>query len=594
MAPSPPLPAEALPAQDLREAVVIVLERDAHLFTAGERLVIDRLLGLPMAALSLYARLFGRQQRAFRLGELSYAEIVDLPAAAAILIEAELAIAAERLLPARHLVEAFTVEELRAVALRLGRPAKGRRDELVARLSDEPAAIALAEPMLWLCHRPLLRRITRLYLHDHEGDLSRLVVARLEHVRFPVYTPTGGGGLFPRRADLRAYEAGRVRLYTLSGEALLAEAPGLMGRLAGPPPEPWRFRFSGWRADEALALPCAQGLERAGRLDEAEALLRTLVEKGQRSAAEAAHRLALLLGKRGQPAEATALCATWQARSPTLSSAFARSGKRLARAAGAVWTPSPPLRSAPQRAFRLEPAPAYRARPRYRVGDRAYAVEAALVQTLAGLGRQALHVENEVWLTLFGLLFRDLLFAPVPGMLPTALLHGPLDLGTPAFYAARAAGIEARLGALADGQGPTLLEGVLRDHAGEAIYGVAWRLFGEDPGTPLRALVEALGGPSLAALLRPLAEDLRGARRGMPDLVVLPGPACCIAAATPSELGPGLLFAEVKGPGDQLRDEQRHSHHRLLQGGVAVELWTVEPTGAAPGLAERPPATEPA
>jgi hypothetical protein len=55
--------------------------------------VIDRLLGLPMAALSLYARLFGRQQRAFRLGELSYAEIVDLPAAAAILVEAELAIA---------------------------------------------------------------------------------------------------------------------------------------------------------------------------------------------------------------------------------------------------------------------------------------------------------------------------------------------------------------------------------------------------------------------------------------------------------------------------------------------------------------------
>jgi hypothetical protein len=36
-----------------------------------------------------------------------------------------------------------------------------------------------------------------------------------------------------------------------------------------------------------------------------------------------------------------------------------------------------------------------------------------------------------------------------------------------------------------------------------------------------------------------------------------------------------MLLAEVKGPGDSLRDEQRVWMHRLLELGVPTEVWKV-------------------
>ena len=63
---------------------------------------------------------------------------------------------------------------------------------------------------------------------------------------------------------------------------------------------------------------------------------------------------------------------------------------------------------------------------------------------------------------------------------------------------------------------------------------------------------------------------------GLPDLVVCPGPAVRLPDAFPSQLPEGLLLAEVKGPGDTLRDAQVVWIDHLLARGATVEVWKVE------------------
>ena len=78
--------------------------------------------------------------------------------------------------------------------------------------------------------------------------------------------------------------------------------------------------------------------------------------------------------------------------------------------------------------------------------------------------------------------------------------------------------------------------------------------------------------------MRVFAEDWRGSHRGLPDLVVLPGPERALPDALPASLSPELVLVEVKGPTDSQRDSQRIWFDRLLGLGLRVELWWVERT----------------
>jgi hypothetical protein len=563
--------------QDLARAVGVVLERDGHLFSAGELVVLRAFLALPEQPASVYARLFGRVPRVFRVSELAYAEVPELPVAADRLLVEGFAWAAHRMAPLRLLLAAYRADELKVACRALGRPTGGKRADLEARLQDEPARAAFAEPSLLIGHRGLFRRVTRLYLHDHQGDLSKLVVARLEFVRYPVYEPTGGAGLFPDRRELLAYEGGLARRWSLEGEALLAEVPAALDRVrVSPPPPAFRARFSGRRFDEELLLAAAAQREREKDWPAAALLYAGLIEAGSRYAAEAGWRLAMVEGHRGDPAAGVARCLVARAAAgPGLRAAADRTGRRLARAASLSWTPLPALRAPPERRVTLEAASSLGHRPGWATGGGVAPVEAAVVARLAAAGRRAVHAENELWHSLVGLLFREALFAPVSGMLPTALLHAPLDYGTPLFYAQRRGQIELILTELREGGGPERLRSVARRHAGEAIQGVRWDLFGDEPGEGLAVVVAQIGGPALEALLRPLVEDLRSARRGMPDLCLLPGPALHLPGGD-RPVPETLLLAEIKGPGDSLRDDQRVWFDRLLTAGVPAELWLVE------------------
>lgn len=511
------VPASPLPGADLHEVVARAVEREGHLLTAGELHVCRQILALEPAALELYARLTLRTGEAFRVASLRY-EVAD---AWPRLVAAGLL---HRAVPDDRAAEDFDVPALKAACARLGLPRTGNRDVIVERLKGQRW---VDEPVVMVAHRRLIRRLERLSGIDRQ----LLVAERMEHLRWPEYTPTGGAGLFPDRRSLRTWERAR------RGEWTDPEEPLRLARL-GPAP----FGLSPFAYAVEAVLAQTPGADVLAQLP------------GQ------APRLALALEREGRGVEALAVCRAGDP-DPAVNIALGRTGKRLARSLGRPWPPTPPLREAPVRRLRLARA-GKAARPTW--GEEALTIEAALIRELTAAGRVAAHTENWLWTSLYSLVFRDLYFLPIPGRLPTARRGGPIDLGTPSFYTARREPIERRLEELRERGPGAFVEG----WQGERLDGL-W--------LPERVLplVRAVPGPTAAVVLGRLAREGWAAGRGLPDLFVLPGPEVRLDEAIPARLDPIAILAEVKGPTDSLRDEQRVWLDVFLSEAIRVEVWEV-------------------
>ena len=564
------LPPPDASEQDLASALAVVLERDGELLTAGEVLVLERACALSPPGRALLARLLQRRLRAIRIADLEYAAVPDPGAAARELIAAGLA-DDETVLPLRVVLEAYPNAALAEILARHGGPTSGTRATLAARVAAMARA-DLREPLVRVRHKRLLARVARLFLYDDDDDLRRVVLVRIGVFRYPTYEPTGGPGPFRDRRSLHAYEDALGRLQSVDEStdpgALAVAALDACERGGH---EAIHRRLSSRRLDEALAFHGARELERRGASDQALAIYERL--HALSPVPEVAHRLALCLEAVGRVGDGAALCAAARDASPAdVRLVLDRTGRRLARKAQRAWVPLPPLRAALEREVQLGSGGAG-VRPLYLAANESPApIEKALVARLRALGRSAAHTESAPWTTLFGLLLRDVLFAPVPGMLPTAYLRAPLDLGTPGFAMRRRAILEDVLDDIAWGGGPARLSKAL-GRPREAIVGVHPDL----DGAFLQALVDAIPAQALVAILRHMAERYHEVRSGLPDLAILPGPEVRIPGAVPARVDGGLVLAELKGPTDSLRDNQRVWIDRLLALGLRVELWTVAP-----------------
>ena len=87
---SEPAPVAPHAVADLRWVIARALERGGGLLTAGELVVVRRILALEGEAALLYARLSGRRPLVFRLSRLASPDVEDVPAAVAVLWEAGL------------------------------------------------------------------------------------------------------------------------------------------------------------------------------------------------------------------------------------------------------------------------------------------------------------------------------------------------------------------------------------------------------------------------------------------------------------------------------------------------------------------------
>jgi hypothetical protein len=199
-------------------------------------------------------------------------------------------------------------------------------------------------------------------------------------------------------------------------------------------------------------------------------------------------------------------------------------------------------------------------------------VEEAVALWLAVHGRTALYTEGALLSTICALLLSDLFFLPVPGALPVRMLSAPLDLGTPAFRPARRTAWDALVAALRAGEAASRVAAADERWRGVRLAGARWDAADRDS---LSCATAALSPAALMLLLEHFADEGPRAMAGLPDLVVLPGPPVKLPGAFPSRLPAGLVLAEVKGPGDTIRDAQAVWLDRLAGAGVTVEVWRV-------------------
>lgn len=190
------------------------------------------------------------------------------------------------------------------------------------------------------------------------------------------------------------------------------------------------------------------------------------------------------------------------------------------------------------------------------------------------LGFQAEHLENNLWLALFGLLLWPQLFEAADSSIHNEFERRPRDLTTPAFYQRHGTAIEAQLALLDDKAAACryLLAQSTR-HYGKHNAIFSWH---PELTRPLLALVQAAPAGALAAVLRKMAMDFRRHSSGYPDLMLWRD------NGNDSEgQAQHLQFIEIKAPGDSVRRNQLSRLHSLLELGFAVRLervkWILDP-----------------
>lgn len=539
---------------------------EGHLLTAGECAVVSRWNGLPRDAAHLYARLLGRVNKPVRLDRLKVPGMVNL-------VPAIERLASEGFIDPRPLIPRelqraqMTVPELRALARSLGEDPKGPKDALLSTLEGQPLGDSPV-PMIRVRHAGLFRRLFRAHLQNHDGDLSAVVLKQMGRVLQAAYRPTAGSGRFPNRAGMLDYE-NALQAFRGQCDAHAWERGWhtARSRLKITPLAPVdRWRFSGRRFWEAAAGRCLREAERHLEPIDSLSHYQELLELDLHEPHRVRHRAALVAGRAGRYALGVDLCAE----TPTLGCEaypLIRTGQRLSKRAGVDWS-GPVLPAAPTPTKVELPFKRNQGTWKADGDDRSVSTERATIEHLRSLGRRAIHVEGSLWTTLFALLYREAMFAPVHGALPSPHLRKPLDFGTHLFSSRRHKWMSPVDEAIATGQAETLIRQTWDAHEGESVAGLHWSLLTVDE---LVEVVAHVPPPSLVAIMNQIAQGGARVANGMPDIVVLPG------SATVYGLTTGLAFIELKGPGDSLRDAQRWWLHRLQNAGLFAEIWSVTP-----------------
>ena len=487
---------------------------------------------LPLAAQRLWARLLLRKGPRFIVSDLTYEEVGD-PVGPVLSLVLGGFLSLERDVPARlGLLPRATLLTL-CDALSLPRPRDQRRPALEATLAAAAPALLARGLLPFTVIRERARATQRLgfaYFGETEGDLSTLVVSALQRRRFaqaPRGAPWPSRGAFEGALALHEAADG-----TWCSGLQLPEAAALRRRLfcalAWPGLRPqdearrgrglWRLARHARAAGEgAFALRVLGALPQAV---EGLASLRWLHETGARE--QEAWRLAAL---------------------------NAGLGGEVAR-----------YHYGRGRCRRAPKVPTMRARLALPPGRQLGRVEGAALCHLGAF--RGWHWENRFPAWVLYLSAADLIFAPSPGAFTHPQQTAPHDLFTEDFYPARAPALEARCAALASGAfGLEAAQGLWHRFGGMANALVPRQL-------PSSALWLALGALAQtperwAALVAWLLRAPLRCRRGFPDLTLL-------------SKGGELSFVEVKGPGDQLRPEQREWLTLLPRWGFSATCLALE------------------
>lgn len=169
-------------------------------------------------------------------------------------------------------------------------------------------------------------------------------------------------------------------------------------------------------------------------------------------------------------------------------------------------------------------------------------VELATAEALGTPEAPFAYVENCLINSLFGLLFWDALYAPVPGAFFHPFQSHPADLYRSAFQQKRKAQIDAAWAALKDGSYAEAIFDRYQQKRGITNAFIHWSVI-----TPelLALALKLIPAQDLQLIFERLLSDIRTHRSGFPDLIQF------------DLQQHSYRLVEVKGPGDRLQDNQK-------------------------------------
>ena len=488
-----------------------------------ERVFIETFESLPVNAKALLVRLIMRKHDCFRGAKVCYREIGDIATAAAPLVVAGL-LDDEPLLTLEELFELLRRDEIDEL-FRLDAASRGLRKPSLLR-SLQPQHLHARTFESWrgcdderayrVHAANLCTNLRLMFFGSFRQDWSEFVLADLGIFKYEEIDLGLASRAFRCRPDVETFYA----LYRCRA-SLHALAP-LEAVLAALPSDPIENAWLEARRSKLL-FEIAHRYERSGDCAQALAIYRQSTHPGARL-----RRIRLLerVGLYGEAVE-EATRAYCQPESAAEAQGLERIIPRLYRGAG-VDIPTQKLGSIERIHLELS------------AGD--VCVEEAVRAHLAGETGPVFYVENALVTSLFGLLFWDAIFAPVPGAFFHRFHSAPMDLYEAQFASRRQTLVDACFGQLDSDQYITTIRTRFREKEGTVSPFVAWGSIDE---SMLALALLCIPPIHLRLLFQRILDDIRENCTGLPDLIQF----------WPEEKRYRLV--EVKAPGDRLQDHQQ-------------------------------------
>ncbi|MBE9397532.1 VRR-NUC domain-containing protein [Pontibacterium sp. N1Y112] len=494
-------------------------------------------------AQQLYVRLICRRANFFRLDKLTYPEIGSLDNATDLLSEHEL-LKMNPNLTAIDISNLLTAKELKAALQIKGSPTKSAlTDTLISELGDTAVEHSVWQrfipvPVLFPHYRDSLERFRLIYFGNLYQDLSQFVVSDLGIMQFENYPLDQNTRAFNRTEDVDRYLLFDQINQQLE-DAVLPNDEQLKILLC--PMYNQRLELKRNRLIKAVG----QQLERNKNLSAAAELyasaslppnrerhVRTLFNQQLfEQALDHCHQLA----EQPLSADEEMFCKSFT--------------PRILRKLGG------PVVRRPTEQFNSE---------QLVLDDDGQRVELQVITHYRALGYDGIWCENELFNTLFGLLFWQQIFAPLEGAFSHPYQQAPLDFNSPAFSQRRHRLFQNRLQQLHKVNLLEEIAGQYSEHLGIANPFINWKRC--DPAH-ISLLCQRIPQHKLLMIMEKICFDPQAYRSGFPDLFLW------------HSASDDYLLVEVKGPGDQLQNSQKRWLRLFDSFGIQYQIsWVTRPT----------------
>lgn len=530
--------------------LAFVFDRYAGILNQEDRDFYHQYVTLTEPARMLYVRLINRKGPLFRLDKLHYPEIPSLPEAAIELSDKGFIGTHGMLSTTDHLV-LLTRKELMSLL-----PGKKENNRSISKFSKHDLIVYIIErykdsiksllknyPFVFPAHREKVNLYLLLFFGNTHQTLSDFILEDIGALKYEKYALSGINEVFSSR-DIAEKRLELSITGKLLYESILAGDASSIVEIAGSLLEDSVTEPVLHKTRKLLA-EAGRALEHLGNGELALACYRS---SGMPPARE---RMARILAARGDHKEAKSILEEMRKNplSPEeaeFSSNFdvqkARIRPKRGRSRENIFREHPMSLKSPSGNLSIE--------------------EKALSEVCRVRGVHGFYIENRLWTALFGLAFWDIVFMEGPGRFFHPFQRGPADLFDPGFRTSREHEIAERLTEISTTKNLSgWLTSVYRKKQHTANFLVNWKKISEEQ---VGSVCDALPGHDLACILERMSRNLRNYTSGFPDLFVF------------TTESPGYLLIEVKGPGDQLRPNQKSWMRYFVEQGIPFEILRIQ------------------